>query len=80
MRSSDTGGGKGELSFHRSSGPRPLTEPFLSPEAGPESAGASTRALGPWKTHFCAQRSSVNTTAGNLFGGAAASLQPEPQT
>lgn len=45
-----------------------------------ESAGARTWALGPCKTHFCVPWSSVNTTAGNLLVGAAASLQPEPPT
>lgn len=79
MRSGDTGGG-GELSFHRSSGRTLLTEPVLSPGAARRVQGARTRALALWKTHFSAQWPSVNTTAGDLPAGAAANLQPEPQT
>lgn len=82
MRSSDTGGGGGggELSFHRSSGRTLLTEPVLSPQAARREQGRGRGALAPWKTHFSEQWPSVNTTAGNLPVGAAANLQPEPQT
>lgn len=52
MRSSDPGGGRGELSFHRCSGPCPLTEPVLSPQAGRRVQGRGRGPSVPAKPTF----------------------------